>query len=166
MTSLAVAGQRFARRCADRGIRLARSRVSRRDIPDSSWCCTGRSRCPMLVRAERERARADRLRLLRVGRPVRVDLIRQHALHIILHTHIVYNGDAAVRGAAVDKIAVPLVALEPRQTCCSDEWRYGLAPAADVYSTEPLLGIAAPERHRITQLDGQLAAAQRSAGCS
>ena len=69
----------------------------------------------MLVRTERERARADRLRLLRVRRPVRVDLIRQNALHIIFNIYIVYNGEVSVRGTAVNEVAVPLVALEPGQ---------------------------------------------------
>ena len=69
----------------------------------------------VLVCAECKRTSTHCLRLLCFDRPVRVDLIRQHALHIILHTHIVYNSDAAVRCTAVHKIAVPLVALEPRQ---------------------------------------------------
>ena len=69
----------------------------------------------VLMCAECKRTSTHCLRLLCFGRPVRVNLIRQHALHIILHTHIVYNSDAAVRCTAVHKIAVPLVALEPRQ---------------------------------------------------
>ena len=69
----------------------------------------------VLAGAERKRAGAHSLRLLRLCRPVRIDLIGQHALHIILQPDIVYNSDAAAGCAAVDEIAVPLVALEPGQ---------------------------------------------------
>ena len=113
---LALVGERFARGRVDRSIRLARG-VSCAEVD----LTVGRvaqviAAVRVLVRAECERARADRLRLLRVRRPVRVDLIRQNALHIIFNIYIVYNGEVSVRGAAVNEVAVPLVALEPGQT--------------------------------------------------
>ena len=115
----------------------------------------------MLVRAERERARADCLRLLCVGRPVRVDLIRQHALHIILDIHIVYNGDVSVRGAAIDKVAVPLITLEPGQTAVRPD-RQLLKTLGGRKQHLVRLGVAHLKGVFIIQPDGQLRRSQRS----
>ena len=115
----------------------------------------------VLVCAECERTSTDCLRLLRLGRPVRVDLIRQHTLHIILHTHIVYNSDAAVRCAAVHKITVPLVALEPRQRAVRTDGdmvctRCGRIQHRAAVGIADLKGI-------VHQLDGQRTARDRLA---
>ena len=80
---------------------------------------------------------------------------------VLRHTHIVSNSDAAVRCTAVPKIAVPLVALEPRQRAV---WTDGdmVCTRCGRIQHRAAVGIA-DLKGIVHQLDGQRTARDRLA---